>query len=52
PLFIKALVGIKNLYDAKPPVAIHVLGQHAVGDLKGPFKTASRFGRAFLSSTI
>ncbi|KAF8956181.1 PHO88-related membrane protein [Flammula alnicola] len=45
PLFIQALMGIKNLYDAKP-VAIHILGQPAVGDLKRPFKAASMFGPA------
>ncbi|KAG0705791.1 inorganic phosphate transporter [Suillus ampliporus] len=43
PLFIQALMGLKNLYDAKP-VAIHVLGKAAEGDLKRPFKTASMFG--------
>lgn len=45
PLFIQALMGLKNLYDAKP-VAIHVLGKPAEGDLKRPFKTASMFGAA------
>ena len=44
PLFIQALMGLKNLYDAKV-VAIHVLGKAAEGDLKRPFKTASMFGR-------
>jgi len=39
PLFIQAAMGIKNLYDAKP-VAIHVLGKPAVGDLSRPFKAA------------
>jgi hypothetical protein len=43
PLFIQALMGVKNLYDAKP-VAIHLLGKPAVGDLKRPFKTTSLFG--------
>lgn len=43
PLFIQALMGIKNLYDAKP-VAIHILGRPATGSLKRPFKTASMFG--------
>jgi hypothetical protein len=44
PLFIQGLMGIKNLYDAKP-VAIHVLGRPAEGDLKRPFASAaSLFG--------
>ncbi|KAH7929233.1 inorganic phosphate transport PHO88 [Leucogyrophana mollusca] len=43
PLFIQALMGLKNLYDAKP-VAIHLLGKPAVGDLQRPFKAASMFG--------
>lgn len=37
PLFIQALMGLKNLYDAKP-VSIHILGRAAEGDLKRPFK--------------
>ncbi|KAF4609787.1 hypothetical protein D9613_012072 [Agrocybe pediades] len=45
PLFIQALMGVKNLYDAKP-VAIHVFGKPATGDLKRPFKVASMFGPA------
>jgi len=45
PLFIQALMGLKNLYDAKP-VAIHILGKPAEGDLKRPFKAASMFGAA------
>ncbi|KIK96296.1 hypothetical protein PAXRUDRAFT_319038 [Paxillus rubicundulus Ve08.2h10] len=45
PLFIQALMGLKNLYDAKP-VAIHILGKKAEGDLKRPFKAASMFGAA------
>jgi len=45
PLFIQALMGLKNLYDAKA-VAIHVLGKPAEGDLKRPFKAASLFGPA------
>jgi len=45
PLFIQALMGIKNLYDAKP-VAIYILGRPATGSLKRPFKTASMFGAA------
>jgi len=48
PLFIQALMGVKNIYDAKP-VAIHILGKPAIGDLKRPFKTASMFGREFFS---
>ncbi|KAH0581172.1 hypothetical protein H2248_012297 [Termitomyces sp. 'cryptogamus'] len=43
PLFIQALMTIKNLYDAKL-VAIHVLGKTPEGDLKRPFKTAGMFG--------
>ncbi|EPQ53910.1 inorganic phosphate transporter [Gloeophyllum trabeum ATCC 11539] len=39
PLFIQAIMGIKNLYDAKV-VQIHVLGKPAEGDLKRPFKAA------------
>lgn len=46
PLFIQGLMGVKNLYDAKP-VAIHILGRSATGDLKRPFKTASMFGGEF-----
>jgi len=46
PLFIQGLMGVKNLYDAKP-VAIHVLGKPAEGDLKRPFASApSLFGGA------
>ncbi|KAF9474944.1 PHO88-related membrane protein [Pholiota conissans] len=45
PLFIQALMGIKNLYDAKP-VSIYILGKPATGDLKRPFKAASMFGPA------
>ncbi|EIW83621.1 inorganic phosphate transporter [Coniophora puteana RWD-64-598 SS2] len=45
PLFIQALMGLKNLYDAKP-VAIHLLGKKAEGDLKRPFTAASMFGAA------
>ncbi|KAG8680568.1 hypothetical protein FRC09_018143 [Ceratobasidium sp. 395] len=37
PLFIQGLMGLKNLIEAKP-VAIHILGKPAVGDLKRPFK--------------
>ena len=44
PLFIQGLMGIKNLYDAKP-VAIHILGKSAEGDLKRPFASSpSMFG--------
>ncbi|KAH9937906.1 inorganic phosphate transporter [Epithele typhae] len=45
PLFIQALMGLKGLYDAKP-VAIHVLGRPAEGDLKRPFKAGGMFGGA------
>jgi hypothetical protein len=43
PLFVQTLMGLKNLYDAKP-VAIHAFGQPAEGDLKRPFKVAGMFG--------
>ncbi|PFH47762.1 hypothetical protein AMATHDRAFT_6430 [Amanita thiersii Skay4041] len=43
PLFIQALMGLKNLYDAKL-VSIYILGKPAEGDLKRPFKTPSMFG--------
>jgi hypothetical protein len=46
PLFVQTLMGVKNLYDAKP-VAIHILGKPAVGDLKRPFKAAGMFGGVF-----
>lgn len=46
PLFIQALMGLKNLYDAKP-VAIHILGKPADGDLKRPWKGQSMFGGMF-----
>ena len=36
-------MGLKALYDAKP-VAIHILGQPAAGDLKRPFKVGGMFG--------
>ena len=45
PLFIQALMGLKGLYDAKP-VAIHLLGKAAEGDLKRPFKAGGMFGAA------
>lgn len=48
PLFIQALMGVKNLYDAKP-IALYILGKPATGDLKRPFKAASMFGRESLS---
>jgi hypothetical protein len=37
-------MGIKGVFDAKP-VAIHIFGKPATGDLKRPFTTASLFGR-------
>ncbi|KAG6846145.1 hypothetical protein H0H93_015748, partial [Arthromyces matolae] len=43
PLFIQALMTLKNLYDAKL-VAIHVLGKKAEGDLKRPFTAPAMFG--------
>ncbi len=43
---MQALLGLKNLYDAKP-VSIWVLGKPAEGDLKRPFKGAGgMFGGA------
>ncbi|KAJ8079318.1 phosphate transporter (Pho88) [Marasmius tenuissimus] len=44
PLFVQSLMGLKGIYDAKP-VAIHLLGKPAEGDLKRPFKTAAMFGQ-------
>lgn len=38
-------MGIKTIYDAKP-VAIHVFGKPAEGDLKRPFKAGGMFGAA------
>jgi len=38
PLFMQALMGLKGVYDAKP-VAIHIFGKPAEGDLKRPFKS-------------
>ena len=49
PLFVQALMGLKNLYDAKP-VAIYVLGKPAEGDLKRPFKVGGFLGGASLPS--
>ncbi|KIK67292.1 hypothetical protein GYMLUDRAFT_37376 [Collybiopsis luxurians FD-317 M1] len=46
PLFIQSLMGLKGLYDAKP-LAIHILGKPAEGELKRPFKAApGLFGAA------
>jgi len=39
PLFIQAIMGIKNLYDSKP-VSIYIFGRPAEGDLKRPWKAA------------
>lgn len=36
-------MGFKGLYDAKP-VAIHILGKPAEGDLKRPFKAGGLMG--------
>lgn len=47
PLFIQALMGIKALAEAKP-VAIHVFGKKAEGDLKRPFKAGGLFGGPFI----
>jgi hypothetical protein len=47
PLFVQGVMGLKNLYDAKP-VLIYLLGREATGDLARPFKGgASMFGGAF-----
>ena len=51
PLFMQAIMGLKGLYDAKP-VAIHILGKPAEGDLKRPFKAASMFGGMFSVTKI
>lgn len=45
PLFVQALMGLKNLYDAKP-VAIHIFGRPADGDLKRPWKAQTMLGSA------
>ncbi|KAF5326915.1 hypothetical protein D9619_005163 [Psilocybe cf. subviscida] len=45
PLFIQALMGLKNLYDAKV-VQIYLMGKPATGDMKRPFKTQGMFGPA------
>ncbi len=37
PLFIQALMGIKNLFEAKP-VKLYIFNKPAEGDLKRPFK--------------
>ncbi|KAF8340374.1 uncharacterized protein EI90DRAFT_3143840 [Cantharellus anzutake] len=37
PLFIQAVMGLKNLFEAKE-LAIHLFGKKADGDLKRPFK--------------
>jgi len=51
PLFVQGIMGLKNLYDAKP-VALHIFGQPAEGDLKRPFKGgASMFGNAGAPAT-
>ncbi|KAF5359229.1 hypothetical protein D9756_002866 [Leucocoprinus leucothites] len=45
PLFVQALMGLKGLFDAKP-IAIHILGKPATGDLKRPFSSPSLMGPA------
>ncbi|EKM77875.1 hypothetical protein AGABI1DRAFT_86121 [Agaricus bisporus var. burnettii JB137-S8] len=45
PLFVQALMGVKGIYDAKP-VAIHLLGKPATGDLKRPFTSSGIMGAA------
>lgn len=44
PLFIQAIMALKNLYDSKP-VKIHILGVPAEGELKRPFKSTGIFGK-------
>jgi hypothetical protein len=51
PLFVQALMGLKGLYDAKP-VAIHLLGKPATGDLKRPFTTQGIMGKLHLAPFI
>jgi hypothetical protein len=51
PLFMQAIMGLKGLYDAKP-VAIHILGKPAEGDLKRPFKAASMFGGMYIGHLV
>lgn len=47
PLFVQGLMGLKNVFEAKP-IAIHVFGKKAEGDLKRPFKAApGMFGGKF-----
>jgi Phosphate transport (Pho88) len=44
PLMIQAIMGLKNLFDAKL-VTIYIFGKPAEGDLKRPFKAPpSLFG--------
>ncbi|KAF9650231.1 inorganic phosphate transporter [Thelephora ganbajun] len=43
PLFIQAIMALKNLYDSKP-IKIHILGEPAEGELKRPFKATGLFG--------
>jgi len=51
PLFVQGLMGLKNLYDAKP-VMIHILGRSTLeGELKRPFKTGGMFGAAGAPAT-
>ncbi|KDR70494.1 hypothetical protein GALMADRAFT_282225 [Galerina marginata CBS 339.88] len=48
PYLSSALIDLKNVYDAKP-VAIHLRGKPAIGELKRPFyhKNTSWLGRIF-----
>ena len=50
PLFIQGLMGIKNLVEAKP-VAIHIFGKKAEGDLKRPFKATGLFAGTLACSS-
>lgn len=49
PLFIQAIMALKNLYDSKP-IKIHILGQPAEGELKRPFKATGLFGESTCGS--
>ncbi|KAI0723705.1 inorganic phosphate transporter [Fomitopsis betulina] len=50
PLFVQALMGLKNVYDAKP-IALYILGRPAEGDLKRPFKAGGFMGAAAAPQT-
>jgi hypothetical protein len=48
PLFIQALMGVKNLVEAKP-VSLYIFGKEAEGDYKRPWKTGGLFGGSVAS---